>query len=57
VRLLDLMGRDVRSLSASSLAAGNSRLTLDVSDLSAGSYILAIQGQGTNRTLPVQIVR
>jgi hypothetical protein len=51
------MGRDVRSLSASSLAAGNSRLTLDVSDLSAGSYILAIQGQGTNRTLPVQIVR
>lgn len=57
VRLLDMMGREVRVLSGSSLASGNSRLTLDVSDVTTGSYILAIQGQGTNRTLPVQIVR
>jgi hypothetical protein len=57
IRILDMTGREVRNLASRSIAAGESRVAVDVSDLTNGSYLVSIQGNGTSRSVPVQVVR
>ncbi|MCU0320395.1 MAG: DUF4397 domain-containing protein, partial [Flavobacteriales bacterium] len=57
IRLLDMTGRDVLALGSRSIAAGESRISLDVSGLSNGSYVLSIRGEGSVVTAPVQVAR
>jgi hypothetical protein len=57
VRITDLSGRVVRSLGASSLPAGESRIVVDVRDLASGPYVLSVIGGDTVRSLPLRIVR
>jgi hypothetical protein len=57
LRLTDLTGRVVRTLPATSLAAGNNRLVFDLNGVSSGMYQLTIAGEGSLNTIPVQVVR
>lgn len=57
IRLLDMTGRDVLALGSRSIANGASRISLDVSGLSNGSYVLSIRGEGSVVTAPVQVAR
>jgi hypothetical protein len=57
IRLLDMTGRDVLALGSRSIANGESRISLDVSGLSNGSYVLSIRGEGSVVTAPVQVAR
>ncbi|MBK9418467.1 MAG: DUF4397 domain-containing protein [Flavobacteriales bacterium] len=57
IRIMDMTGREVRNLASRSIAAGESRVAVDVSDLHNGSYLVSIQGKGTSRSIPVQVVR
>jgi hypothetical protein len=47
----------VRTLPATSLAAGNNRLVFDLNGVSSGMYQLTIAGEGSLNTIPVQVVR
>ncbi len=55
IRLLDMTGREVLALGSRSIAAGESRVSLDVSGLGNGSYVLSIRGEGSVVTAPVQV--
>jgi hypothetical protein len=55
IRLLDMTGREVLALGSRSIAAGESRISLDVSGLGNGSYVLSIRGEGSVVTAPVQV--
>ena len=57
IRIMDMTGREVRNLASRSIAAGESRVAVDMSDLSNGSYLVSIQGNGTSRSVAVQVVR
>ncbi|MEZ4755651.1 MAG: DUF4397 domain-containing protein [Flavobacteriales bacterium] len=57
IRLLDMTGRDVLALGSRSISNGESRISLDVSGLSNGSYVLSIRGEGSVVTAPVQVAR
>jgi hypothetical protein len=57
IRITDMTGREVRNLASRSIAAGESRVAVDMSDLSNGSYLVSIQGNGTSRSVAVQVVR
>ncbi len=57
VRLVDMMGRTVHVHPVSSIAAGESRMTIDLSSLSNGSYLLDLTTGTTRRSVPVVINR
>jgi hypothetical protein len=50
-----MTGREVLALGSRSIAAGESRISLDVSGLGNGSYVLSIRGEGSVVTAPVQV--
>jgi hypothetical protein len=55
IRLLDMTGREVLALGSRSIATGESRISLDMSGVSNGSYVLSIRGEGSVVTAPVQV--
>lgn len=59
VTLLDMRGRTVRTIADGTMAAGDQQLSLDVSDLSSGSYLCRVEitNGGESRTHVEQIIR
>jgi hypothetical protein len=55
IRLLDMTGREVLALGSRSIATGESRISIDMSGVSNGSYVLSIRGEGSVVTAPVQV--
>jgi hypothetical protein len=53
----DMNGRMVRVIEAGQLEAGQHNMTLDLSDLSAGSYFYAIQAGSNRLSMRMQVVR
>jgi hypothetical protein len=55
LRLYDVMGRQVRTVST--VSGGRSTVTVDVSDLSSGVYLLRLAADGTTRTQRLTVVK
>lgn len=55
LRLYDVMGREVRTVE--DVSGGRHTVSVDVSDLSSGVYVLRLSADGTTRTQRVTVVR
>lgn len=57
VRLYDMLGRELRTLSDGFRAAGTERLWLDGADLPAGTYMVVVTSAGKRYSVPVTLVK
>jgi hypothetical protein len=57
LRLYDVMGRRVRSVSTTSQERGHYEQTLDVSGLASGVYVLRLEAEGIAKTRKLTVVR
>jgi len=55
LRLFDVMGRQVRTVTP--VSGGRSTVSIDVSDLSSGVYLLRLSANGTTRTRRLTVVK
>jgi len=55
LRLYDVMGRQVRTVTP--VSGGRSTVSIDVSDLSSGVYLLRLSADGTTRTRRLTVVK
>jgi hypothetical protein len=56
LRLYDVLGRRVETVQSKRTPAGRSKLVIDVSDLSSGTYFLRLSAEGKTRTQKVTVV-
>ncbi|MDP4229758.1 MAG: glycoside hydrolase family 20 zincin-like fold domain-containing protein [Bacteroidota bacterium] len=57
LRILDVLGREVKSLPSEYLSAGSSQVRLEVTDIPSGSYIFELRCSEGIGTLPITILK